>query len=182
MRSHTLVYRHESTQQSGSQMEAWITCEKNRKFSKALETLLLFLLMFFHAPRSVKSSLCEPNINNLRETMSSTPLSASYKTHLRGNHSLTPAIYSFNASCWPWGVAWGLMGIWVLDYPNSKTNGFDHRGPIRLPCAKPGTTLRFRSYGGGVYKNILHMDIQSRHFLSWVHLVSYRLVIRKKAF
>lgn len=38
-------------------MEAWITCEKNRKFSEALETLLLFLLMFFSAPRSAKASV-----------------------------------------------------------------------------------------------------------------------------
>lgn len=56
----------------------------------------------------------------------------------------------------------------MLDYPNSKKNGFDHTGLIRLPCAKPGTRLRFLSYsggdGGGVYKNIQHMDIQSRHF------------------
>lgn len=84
-------------------MEAWITYEMNRKFSKVLETLLLFLLIFFHVPESVKASLTSPHAkiqkNHWTGTVATTPLSASYtQTHLRGNHSLTPAIYHFYAS------------------------------------------------------------------------------------
>ncbi len=55
-------------------MEAWITCENNKKFSKANE--LLFLL-FFHVQRTY---LEKPKTNNLREAKKN------------------PAIYSFNAT------------------------------------------------------------------------------------
>lgn len=67
-------------------MEAWIQRERNRKFQD-LKTPLLFFLMFL-GHLSVSLTL----------TMSSTLLSASYKTHLRSHHSLNTAIYTFKAT------------------------------------------------------------------------------------
>lgn len=86
-------------------MEAWITCEKNRKFSKALETLLLFFLVFFLVlgqQRHLSFSL----IFTL-DKMPSAPLSARYKTFLGSSHSLAPTIYSLlqvpDRQLWPEG-------------------------------------------------------------------------------
>lgn len=56
-RSYTLVYTQKHCEQSGGQMEAWIACERNRKFSETLETLLLFLRMFHSVAGSVEASL-----------------------------------------------------------------------------------------------------------------------------